>query len=191
MQLERRRRKLGRPARASAQGSRVAGPQPRARPGRGPRQAGAAGRVERRTRPGFCLGTEPGLQVEVERVGNHAGEAAIAVAQQQCVPGHGLRQRQHQAFTVLQQLQSGTPLYALTNWSAETFPVARSRFEFLEQDVSIALPVGGPVDGVLHLASPASPVDYLEHPIPTLKVGALNWSAPGVTPNSNAPAWRR
>ena len=26
----------------------------------------------------------------------------------------------------------GTPLYALTNWSAETFPVARSRFEFLE-----------------------------------------------------------
>jgi len=33
--------------------------------------------------------------------------------------------------------------------------------------------VPGPLDAVLHFASPASPIDYLEHPIPTLKVGAL------------------
>jgi dTDP-glucose 4,6-dehydratase len=33
--------------------------------------------------------------------------------------------------------------------------------------------VPGPVDFVFHFASPASPIDYLEHPIPTLKVGAL------------------
>ena len=33
--------------------------------------------------------------------------------------------------------------------------------------------VEGHLDGVLHLASPASPIDYLEHLIPTLKVGAL------------------
>ena len=40
-------------------------------------------------------------------------------------------------------------------------------------DVSRNIFVEGPLDGVLHLASPASPLDYLEHPIPTLKVGAL------------------
>jgi dTDP-glucose 4,6-dehydratase len=33
--------------------------------------------------------------------------------------------------------------------------------------------VAGPIDGILHFASPASPIDYLEHPIATLKVGAL------------------
>lgn len=38
-----------------------------------------------------------------------------------------------ETVTVLRDLhRRGTPLYALTNWSAETFPVARSRFEFLE-----------------------------------------------------------
>jgi len=46
-------------------------------------------------------------------------------------------------------------------------------FEFLEQDVTKYLHVEGPVDGVLHFASPASPVDYLEFPIQTLKVGSL------------------
>jgi dTDP-glucose 4,6-dehydratase len=47
------------------------------------------------------------------------------------------------------------------------------RFELLEQDVSDALPDVGPLDGVLHFASPASPVDYLEQPLATLKVGSL------------------
>ncbi|HSY83701.1 MAG TPA: UDP-glucuronic acid decarboxylase family protein [Gemmatimonadaceae bacterium] len=51
--------------------------------------------------------------------------------------------------------------------------MGRSDFEFLRHNISTYTFVAGPLDGVLHFASPASPVDYLEHPIPTLKVGAL------------------
>jgi dTDP-glucose 4,6-dehydratase len=47
------------------------------------------------------------------------------------------------------------------------------RFAFLRHNISTYTYVAGPLDGVLHFASPASPVDYLEHPIATLKVGAL------------------
>jgi dTDP-glucose 4,6-dehydratase len=47
------------------------------------------------------------------------------------------------------------------------------RFEFIHHDVSQHLHVTGKVDWVLHFASPASPIDYLQLPIPTLKVGAL------------------
>jgi dTDP-glucose 4,6-dehydratase len=47
------------------------------------------------------------------------------------------------------------------------------QFEFVSHNISTFTYVAGEVDGVLHFASPASPVDYLEHPIPTLKVGAL------------------
>ncbi|MBF0522074.1 MAG: SDR family oxidoreductase [Candidatus Omnitrophica bacterium] len=46
-------------------------------------------------------------------------------------------------------------------------------FEFIKHDVSKEFRIAGPVDYVLHFASPASPVDYLKHPIPTLKVGSL------------------
>src|SRR6266481_9405373 len=46
-------------------------------------------------------------------------------------------------------------------------------FEFRHQDVTTFIEVGGALDGVLHFASPASPVDYLKLPIQTLKVGAL------------------
>jgi dTDP-glucose 4,6-dehydratase len=46
-------------------------------------------------------------------------------------------------------------------------------FEFIRHDVTRYIDVDGPVDYVLHWASPASPIDYLELPIPTLKVGAL------------------
>ena len=46
-------------------------------------------------------------------------------------------------------------------------------FELVRQDVTKFINVPGSLDGVLHFASPASPIDYLEHPIPTLKVGAL------------------
>jgi dTDP-glucose 4,6-dehydratase len=46
-------------------------------------------------------------------------------------------------------------------------------FRFLRHDVSVPLFVEGPVDGVLHFASPASPIDYLQLPIQTLKVGSL------------------
>ncbi|MFQ5528883.1 MAG: UDP-glucuronic acid decarboxylase family protein [Gemmatimonadota bacterium] len=47
------------------------------------------------------------------------------------------------------------------------------RFEFVEHDVTQYIDVPGELDGVLHFASPASPVDYLELPIQTLKVGSL------------------
>lgn len=46
-------------------------------------------------------------------------------------------------------------------------------FSFIEHDVSKPLFVEGPIDGVMHFASAASPVDYLELPIQTLKVGSL------------------
>jgi dTDP-glucose 4,6-dehydratase len=46
-------------------------------------------------------------------------------------------------------------------------------FTFIGADVSSGIEVDGPVSAVLHLASPASPADYLRYPIPTLKVGAL------------------
>jgi dTDP-glucose 4,6-dehydratase len=47
------------------------------------------------------------------------------------------------------------------------------RFRFIEHNISEPLLIDGPVDNVLHFASPASPADYLAHPIPTLKVGSL------------------
>jgi len=50
---------------------------------------------------------------------------------------------------------------------------ARAGFTFVDHDVSTFLWVPGPVDAVLHFASPASPVDYLVIPIQTLKVGSL------------------
>jgi dTDP-glucose 4,6-dehydratase len=46
-------------------------------------------------------------------------------------------------------------------------------FSFIKHDVTNYIYIDGPVDFVLHWASPASPIDYLELPIPTLKVGAL------------------
>ncbi|MDQ1515920.1 MAG: dTDP-glucose 4,6-dehydratase [Actinomycetota bacterium] len=49
----------------------------------------------------------------------------------------------------------------------------RDGFAFQRQDVSNFVHVAGPVDAVMHLASPASPKDYLEMPIQTLKVGSL------------------
>ncbi|HUW96926.1 MAG TPA: GDP-mannose 4,6-dehydratase, partial [Anaerolineae bacterium] len=46
-------------------------------------------------------------------------------------------------------------------------------FRFIKQDVTDYLYVEGQLDAILHFASPASPIDYLELPIQTLKVGAL------------------
>ncbi|HZS12643.1 MAG TPA: UDP-glucuronic acid decarboxylase family protein [Nitrospirales bacterium] len=48
-----------------------------------------------------------------------------------------------------------------------------SRFQLVHYNVCNYLHVDGPLDAILHFASPASPQDYLEHPIATLKVGAL------------------
>lgn len=51
--------------------------------------------------------------------------------------------------------------------------LGRSGLKFIEHDVSKFIDVSGPVDAVLHFASPASPADYLRMPIQTLKVGSL------------------
>ncbi len=50
---------------------------------------------------------------------------------------------------------------------------ANPKFRFVRQDVTEHVSVDGPVDAIFHLASPASPVDYLKYPIQTLKVGSL------------------
>ena len=49
----------------------------------------------------------------------------------------------------------------------------RDGFSFIKQDVTTYIHIDGPLDYVLHFASPASPIDYLEKPIQTLKVGSL------------------
>jgi len=51
--------------------------------------------------------------------------------------------------------------------------IGNDRFRFMRHDISTYTYVDGPLDGVLHFASPASPIDYLELPIQTLKVGSL------------------
>jgi dTDP-glucose 4,6-dehydratase len=51
--------------------------------------------------------------------------------------------------------------------------IRESGFSFIQYDVTNYLYIDGPVDLVLHFASPASPIDYLRLPIQTLKVGAL------------------
>ncbi|MBW3589741.1 MAG: SDR family oxidoreductase [Actinobacteria bacterium] len=63
-------------------------------------------------------------------------------------------------------LITGTPENLVT---AEKHP----DFSFVQQDLTREISVDGSLDWVMHLASPASPIDYLEHPIHTLKVGAL------------------
>jgi dTDP-glucose 4,6-dehydratase len=61
----------------------------------------------------------------------------------------------------------------LTGDTANIAHLAGRDFVFVKHDVTNYINVEGPVDVVLHWASPASPIDYLELPIPTLKVGAL------------------
>jgi dTDP-glucose 4,6-dehydratase len=51
--------------------------------------------------------------------------------------------------------------------------IGNDRFSFVRHNISEFTYVAGPLDGVLHFASPASPIDYLELPIQTLKVGSL------------------
>jgi dTDP-glucose 4,6-dehydratase len=51
--------------------------------------------------------------------------------------------------------------------------LGRDDFALVEHDVSKPFEIEGPVDFILHFASPASPIDYLELPIQTLKVGSL------------------
>ncbi len=51
--------------------------------------------------------------------------------------------------------------------------LGNKNFKFVNHNVSVKINVAGPLDYVLHFASPASPVDYLMYPIQTLKVGSL------------------
>ena len=61
----------------------------------------------------------------------------------------------------------------LTGDTANISHLTNRDFSFIKHDVTNYIYIDGPVDFVLHWASPASPIDYLELPIPTLKVGAL------------------
>src|SRR5829696_3713051 len=61
----------------------------------------------------------------------------------------------------------------LTGDTADIAHLVNRDFSFIKHDVTNYIYVEGPVHFVLHSASPASPIDYLELPIPTLKVGAL------------------
>jgi dTDP-glucose 4,6-dehydratase len=64
---------------------------------------------------------------------------------------------------------------------------ANRRFSFIQQDVTTYIYVKGTVDAILHFASPASPIDYLELPIQTLKVGSLGThKALGLAKEKNA-----
>jgi dTDP-glucose 4,6-dehydratase len=74
-------------------------------------------------------------------------------------------------------LERGAEVVCLDNLSTGTTDnidhLRSSRFSFIKHDVTNYIYVAGPIDYVLHFASPASPVDYQNLPIPTLKVGAL------------------
>jgi dTDP-glucose 4,6-dehydratase len=54
-----------------------------------------------------------------------------------------------------------------------THLIGNERFKFIKHDVTEYIFIDGPVDNILHFASPASPIDYLKLPIQTLKVGSL------------------
>ena len=67
----------------------------------------------------------------------------------------------------------GVDNFITGSWKNLEHLEGREDFLFIEHDVSRPLYLAERVDGVLHFASPASPVDYLELPIQTLKVGSL------------------
>jgi dTDP-glucose 4,6-dehydratase len=81
----------------------------------------------------------------------------------------------HLSRRLLDQGWEVVVLDSLLTGSAENVAdlMPRDGFRFERYDVTNYLHVDRPIDWVLHLASPASPADYLEHPIHTLKVGAL------------------
>src|SRR5213595_3245466 len=65
--------------------------------------------------------------------------------------------------------------------------IGRDGFEFVKYDVTNYIHIDGDLDYVLHFASPASPIDYLEKPIQTLKVGSLGTHKTlGVAKDKNA-----
>jgi len=75
-------------------------------------------------------------------------------------------------------LDQGDEVVAIDNLCTATVDnighlLGRDGFSFVQHDVSESVPLVGAVEAVMHLASPASPKDYLEMPIETLKVGSL------------------
>jgi dTDP-glucose 4,6-dehydratase len=80
----------------------------------------------------------------------------------------------HLSTTLLDQGHSVVGIDNLSTGDvANIAHLAGREFVFIKHNVTNYIHVDGPVDCVLHWASPASPIDYLELPIPTLKVGAL------------------
>ncbi|MEZ4751675.1 MAG: UDP-glucuronic acid decarboxylase family protein [Bdellovibrionota bacterium] len=74
-------------------------------------------------------------------------------------------------------LRSGNEVVAVDNLITGNLRNLKSfennpKFELVKQDITEKFEIGGKLDGVFHLASPASPVDYAEFPIETLRVGA-------------------
>ncbi len=72
-------------------------------------------------------------------------------------------------------LSRGDEVVGMDNFitgSRDNLP-SHPRFTFIEHDVTETITIEGPLDRIYHLASPASPLDYQELPIQTLKVGAL------------------
>jgi len=74
-------------------------------------------------------------------------------------------------------LEKGHEVICMDNLSTGTMDnihhIHNERFLFIKQDVTEYLYIKGPLDYILHFASPASPVDYQKMPIQTLKVGSL------------------
>jgi dTDP-glucose 4,6-dehydratase len=58
---------------------------------------------------------------------------------------------------------------------------------FLRRDVTVLGNIPGPVDAIFHLASPASPRDYLTYPIETLRAGSLGTQLPGIGEDKAGP----
>ena len=88
-------------------------------------------------------------------------------------------------------IQMGHEVICLDNLSTGAVEnihhIRDERFTFIKMDVTNYIYVKGPVDYVVHFASPASPVDYLERPIQTLKVGSLGThKALGLAKEKNA-----
>ena len=80
----------------------------------------------------------------------------------------------HLADTLLDRGYSVIGIDNLLTGDTDNIAHLKNRdFLFIKHDVTNYIYIDGPVDYVLHWASPASPIDYLELPIPTLKVGAL------------------
>jgi dTDP-glucose 4,6-dehydratase len=64
---------------------------------------------------------------------------------------------------------------------------AKPGFSFIEHNIAQPLFMDGTIDAVMNFASPASPIDYLRHPIPTLKVGAIGtWHTLGLAKEKRA-----